>query len=96
MNDKLFQKISKVLGEQLVNETRTLSAEQLESLIVTATQEVEEAREELEANPKYQQLKEDLKALKSGFSEVKKINNSRIQLAVALLAERGQKVAAGE
>lgn len=96
MNDKLLEKLYKVLGEQAVNETRALSAEQLEHTIVSCTQEIEEVKTELEANPKYQQLKEDLKAIKSGLSEVKKYNNARIQLAVALLAERGQKQAIGE
>lgn len=96
MSDKLFKKLVKVLGEQVVNETRTLSAQELESLIVTATQEVEEAKAELDANPNYQRVKEDLAALRSGLTEVKKINNARIQLAVLLLNERGQKLAAGE
>jgi replication initiation and membrane attachment protein DnaB len=96
MNDKLLEKLYKVLGEQAVNETRTLSAEQLEHMIVSCTQEIEEVKAELEANPKYQQLKEDLKAIKSGLSEVKKYNNARIQLAVVLLSERGQKQAIGE
>ena len=91
MNDKLLEKLYKVLGEQAVNETRALSAEQLEHTIVSCTKETEEVKAELEANPKYQLLKEDLKALKSGLSEVKKLNNARIQLAVLLLSERGQK-----
>jgi len=96
MSDKLYEKITKTLGEQLVNETRTLSADQLESVIVTATQEIEETKAELEDNPKYQLIKEDLKVLRSGLSEVKKINNARIQLAVLLLSERSQKQVVGE
>lgn len=96
MNDKLFKKVTKILGEQIVNETSTLSAQELKAVIVQSTQNIEEAREELEANPNYQRAKEDLTSLKAGYSEVKKINNARIQLAVSLLNERNQKLVAGE
>lgn len=96
MNDKLFNKVMKILGEQIVNETKTLSAQELKLVIVQAAQNIEEAREELEANPQYQKAKEDMTALKAGYSEVKKLNNARIQLAVAVLNERARSFASGE
>jgi len=95
-NDKLMNKIYKVLGEQVVNETRVLSKEQLESVIVVATQNIEEARSDLESNPKYQQLKSDLADLTAGLKDIKKANNARIQLAVILINERGNKLAVGK
>lgn len=96
MSDKLLNKLFKVLGEQVVNETRTLSAEQLESVIVSSTQEIEEAKAELQDNHKYQMIKEDKAYMEAGLKDLRKINNARIQLAVLLLSERCQKIASGE
>lgn len=96
MDEKLFKKLSKVLGEDYINEARALGADQLEGMIVSAAQEVEAAKAELEANPKYQELKATKQAVESGFKEAKKYNTAKSLLAVALLAGRGTKVAVGE
>ena len=96
MNDKTLNKITKILGEQAVNELRTLSAQELESLIVSATQDIESAKEELQLNEQYIKLKEDKTYMESGLKELRKFNNAKIQLAVALLNERGRRLASGE
>ena len=95
MNEKQLKKLTKILGEDTINTLHAMSAEELETAIVLATQEVQNTKEELEANPKYIQVKEDKALLESGLKEVKKINNARIQVAVALLNERGVRVAKG-
>ena len=90
MNEKLLKKLNKILGEDAVNQARSLSVEQLEDLLVAAAKEIEETAEELEENPHFQKAKEDLKYLKQGLNEVRKLNNAKIKMAIMLLSERGQ------
>ena len=92
MNEKLIKKLTKALGQDTLNDMRGLSIETLDGLIVSSAKEIEETREELEANPSFQKVKEDMKYLRSGLAEVKKLNNARIQAAIMLLSERGKVV----
>lgn len=91
MNEKQLKKVTKILGEDAINVVNSMSSEELEFTIVQATKEVQSAKEELEANPKYVQIKEDKALLESGLKELRKLNNAKIQLAVSVLAQRGVK-----
>ncbi len=90
MSDKKLEKIEKILGKETVQSFEASSKEDLETSIITAESAMKQAQEELESNPKYQQIKEDLKALSAGLKEVKKRQNAVIQFALHLLEEKGQ------
>lgn len=85
-----LDKIAKILDEETIAEMNALDGEALQKLIVDSEQAVRQAKEELEANEKYQELKESLKAVRSGFTEVKKRQNAKIQLALIRLEELGK------
>lgn len=89
-HEKLLEKANKILGVEQTNEVRALGEEQLRNIIVASTREISEAKAELEANPKYQEILENKKALSSAYSEVKKLLSVKIQLAVNSLQERGK------
>lgn len=89
-HEKLIEKAIKLLGVEQTNEVRSLSEEHLRNLIVSATREISDAKAELEANPKYQELVEQKKAISGGFSELKKLLNTKIQLAINSLNEKGK------
>lgn len=88
--EKLLDKAAKVLGAEQTNEIRALGEEQLRNIIVASTREISEAKAELEANPKYQELIENKKALSSGYSDLRKLLTVKIQLAVNTLNEKGK------
>lgn len=89
-HEKLLEKANKVLGMEQTNEVRALGEEQLRNIIVASTREISEAKADLEANPKYQEVVENKKALSSGYSDLKKLLNVKIQLAINTLQERGK------
>lgn len=89
-HEKLLEKANKVLGMEQTNEVRALGEEQLRNIIVASTREISEAKAELESNPKYQEVVENKKALSSGYSDLKKLLNVKIQLAINTLQERGK------
>jgi beta-phosphoglucomutase-like phosphatase (HAD superfamily) len=82
-----LEKIEKVLGKETSDELMSFSPDQLKARIISAETAMKQAIEELEANPKYQELKESLKALSSGLRDVKKRQNAVIQYALHLLGE---------
>lgn len=89
LNDKKFQRIEKVLGKDTI---QLLDQESVEGLQVKVTQSqasIKQACDELEANPKYQELKESLKALSQGLREVKTHQNAVAQYSLHLLEEKG-------
>lgn len=81
-------KIEKSLGKETISELGTLSEVDLKNKVVQAASAIKEAQEELEANPAYQELKENLKALSSGLREVKARQNSVIAYSLHLLGEK--------
>lgn len=85
-----LEKIAKVLDEETVAEMNAMDADSLKKLIIDSEQAVRLAKDELEANEKYQELKESVKAVRSGFTEVKKRQNCKIQLALIRLEELGK------
>jgi len=85
LSDKRLDKIQKILSVEEFLEIDRMSPEQLKDRIVQAESSIKNTLEELEANPKYEELKEDLKALSAGLREVKKRQNAIIQLCLDLL-----------
>ena len=86
LNDKKLTKIEKELGKDFLSE---LDKSDLEASISNACASIKVAEDELEANPKYQDVKESMKAVKAGLGEVKKRQKAIIDYCVHLLEERG-------
>lgn len=91
LTDKKFAKIEKVLGKDCLASLEGMSSEDLDGVISQACASIKEAADQLEANPKYQELKESLKACSAGLKEVKTFQNAKIQYALHLSEERGAK-----
>jgi hypothetical protein len=91
LTDKLLTKIEKILGKETMAELEALDSNMLKDHIVAAEHSIMEAQRELEANSKYQELKESLKALSEGFKEVKKRQNAMIRYNLSLLEDKGEK-----
>lgn len=89
-HEKLIEKAIKLLGVEQANEIRSFSEDQLRNLIVNASREIADAKAELEANSKYQEILEQKKAMSAGFGDLKKLLNVKIQLAINSLNEKGK------
>ena len=90
MDDKRLEKLEKILGLETVKELEALTVRSdLEDKIVVANQSMQLAEDELEANPKYQELKESLKALNAGKREVDKRQRAIIKFCLHLIESRG-------
>jgi hypothetical protein len=82
-----FKKITDTLGEDVVADFTAAKPDELKATVVHATQAINKAKEELEANPKYQQLKESLKDISAAFKDCKKYQTAKITLALHLLKD---------
>lgn len=87
LSDKKLARIEKILDEDTIKTLHESSYLEIHAAIVAADSSMKKAAEELEANPKYQELKENLKALSEGFREVKKRQNAIVQYSLHLLEE---------
>lgn len=87
--DKL-EKLVKKLGIETVKEMEAMDTSALESSIVSAEQAMKQVKEELEANPQFQHLKDNLKALSLGKREVDARQKAKIQLALHFLSDKGK------
>jgi hypothetical protein len=85
MISKNIDKICKILGDETTIEMGALSDEDIKQRIIAANSAMKQVRDELEANPKYQDIKEDLKALTAGKKEVDKRQKAVIAYALHLL-----------
>jgi hypothetical protein len=90
LKDKQLDKISNILGLELINEINALDSDSLKNQIVQAETAMKDAKQELEANPKYEEIKEQLKAITAGLKEVRKFQNAKIAYALDLLESKGQ------
>ena len=61
LNDKKLARITKVLGSDKMQSLEGGQVEELQVTISKAAGAIKEAQDELEANPKYQELKESMK-----------------------------------
>jgi len=86
--DKKLDKITKLLGSDLMQELNSLSSSDLKEKIIVAESMLKVAREELEANPNFQRLKDDLKDLSAGLREVNKRQKAIIDYALSVLEGR--------
>jgi hypothetical protein len=91
LSDKKLARIEKALGSDTLGELESMPSDALKDKIVSAEHAIMEAIRELEANPKYQELKESLKAISAGLKEVKKRQNAIIQYSLSLLEDKGDK-----
>lgn len=91
LNDKKLAKIEKVLGKETMAHLESCPVDVLKDTVCTAEHAINEAIRELESNPKYQEIKESLKALSEGMREVKKRQNAIIQYSLSLLEDKGSK-----
>lgn len=91
LSEKKLARIEKSLGKDTLAELDALAEEGLKSKVVEAETAVKVASDELEANDKYQELKDSLKAVSSGLSEVKKRQRNIVQYSLHLLEEKGLK-----
>ena len=89
MTDKKLEKIEKALGKELMADLEAQDVAALKNRLVAAELSINHATDELEANPDYQRVKEDLKALSEGLREVKKRQNAIIQYSLSLIESKG-------
>ena len=82
----------KLSAEEIEVIQNDLSAEDLREVIVDAERNISKAQEELDANPQYIELKESMKAIRSGFTEVKGRQAAKISLALMTLDADGKNV----
>lgn len=80
-----LDKVIKILGSDLQQELESASKEALEKRIINAEQGMQTVKEELENNQKYQELKENKKAMESGLKEVNKFQRAIIAYALTML-----------
>lgn len=85
-----LDKAVKHLGPKRVEELEALNPGELEQHIVQAEKSMSAAHEELEANPKYQDLKEQLSACTQGKKDVNKQQKAVISVCLALLESKGR------
>lgn len=89
ISNKKLARIEKLLGRDAMGVLEGASPESLGVTIAHSCAAMKEAEDQLEANPKYQELKESLKACSAGLREVKAFQNAKIQYALHLSEERG-------
>lgn len=87
-----LDKIVKQLGEDTCSDLHSLSVAQLNARIALAEHAMVEAQEELLANPKYIELKENLKAITAGKRELNSRQRAIIAFCLHLLMGKGQYV----
>lgn len=91
MKPSQLEKIEKTLGLETVKELEAFDEASLKKRIVEANQAMKQVAEELEANEKYQEIKENKKALESGKREVNKRQKAVIAYCLSLLDSKGAK-----
>ena len=77
-------------GEDVLKELEAMTVPEINKRIAQANQAISETKEQLEANPKYVEAKNDVKLLSSGLREVKTRQNAIIAIAVKLRQEKGE------
>lgn len=85
-----LEAILKKLSPETLDKVNSASAEELSALIVASEQAIRDTKEELDANEKYQELKESCKAMSAGYREVKSYQSAQIQYALMRLRDLGK------
>ena len=81
-----MDKVKKKLGEDTVKEMEAMGVDTLKQTIVSANETMSEVKEELEANPAYQEAKANYDVFKSGQREVNTRQKAKIAFALYLLS----------
>jgi uncharacterized small protein (DUF1192 family) len=87
------QKMAKKIGtdgEDVLRELEAMDVVGLNKRIAQANQAIAETKAELDANEKYTEVKNQVKAMSSGFREVKGRQNAIIAVSVKLRQEKGE------
>ncbi len=84
-----IDKAYKTLNEDTVKELEASDAETLMNRITLASEAMRQVEDELEANEKYQRLREDLKAITEGKREVFKRQRAIICICLKFLKDKG-------
>lgn len=90
LSDKKLQKIEKILGKDKMADLESEHVNELQISISNAAAAIKETQDQLEVNPKYQELKENLKAISAGFKDVKRFQNAVIQYSLSLIEDKGE------
>lgn len=85
-----LDKIQKVLPAVVIEEMDAMSEDSLVKGVTASETAIADAKEELEANPKYQDAKQNVKAISQGFRELKKYQTAKIQYSLIRLKELGK------
>lgn len=80
-----MKKVKDILGKDTVEDMDKMSHDDLKNKVVQAEQSMEEAKKELELNPKYQELKESLLAITQSVKDLNKRQKAVIKYALSLL-----------
>lgn len=83
-----FDKMAKKLGMTTVEELGLLEDKDLKQRIVAAEQAMQQAKVELDNNEKYQEMRENLKALSAGKKEVNSRQKAVIEFCLYLLEDK--------
>jgi hypothetical protein len=84
---KAETKFIKKYGAEALETLKNKDKEALEKSIADSVRFIEETKEQLESSPKYQEVKEDLAALKGALNDTVKPHKDAIRLAALLLME---------
>lgn len=88
--DKKLAKIQSLLGKEVIGELEALTTSALDHSVAVSADAIRVAQNELEANEKYKELKESLKAISTGLKEVRAYQNAKIAYALHLIEEQGK------
>lgn len=82
-----LDKVIKMLGKEAIAEIDSNDNDNLPQVITNAEQAMQQVQQELEANPKYQELKDSLAALTAGKREVYARQRAIIAYCLHILAK---------
>lgn len=85
---KNLDKVLGALGENTKDEMDAMDEAHLRNVIVMANAAMEQVIEELDANVKYQEIKESKSAMEAGKKEVDKRQKAKIAYALYLMSQR--------
>jgi hypothetical protein len=83
-------KEERALGVDTCREMEAMDVDALEQIVIEAHNSIKTAKDELEKNEKYQEVKRDMKALTGGMRDVKKRQTAKIEYALKLREAKGK------
>lgn len=86
----ISDKLSKTLGKDTIEELESMDESELRNVIVQASDAMKQAKEELDGNVRYQDLKAKCNAMTEGKKAIDKRQKARIQYALDKMAFVGK------